>query len=206
MKNKKFKGILIVVLSIVIIASLLIGLGFQVYLINYNYRKYEFKLDSNSVDVQLGSVGKVPITLTSNEEIDYNDFTYTSTDTSIVNVDSQGNINPVNNGKAIIIVKAKKSNQSDMLNVNVVLFGNAIQIEDILLDNYDVKLEVGKTFKINASVIPNNSSFNSFRWSSSNTSVASVNDGVISGHVEGDCIIYVECGDIKKEIKVSVFK
>lgn len=205
-KVKKIKSIIVSTLITVVVIGLLVGLGMLVYSINYNYRKYEFKLDNNSIDIHLGSEGRVPISLVSGESISYDDFIYTSTDTNIIDVDEDGNITPINNGKAKIMVKAKKSNQSSMLDVNVVLLGSFVNIDDIIVESQNINLKVGETYSIKVDIVPSNSSYNSIIWSSSNTSIASVVGGVVSARMEGNCIIYVKCGNIKKEINVSVFK
>ena len=76
MKDKKIKGIILTILSVVIILGILIGLGIQIYLINYNYRKYEFKVTVNSLDILLGNESVVPISLVNEDSLNYNDFTY----------------------------------------------------------------------------------------------------------------------------------
>ena len=206
MDSKKIKKIIVSTLIVIVVVSILTGLIIQVYSVNYNYRKYEFKFTTNSIDVQLGSSSKIPLSLTSDGTVDYSDFTYTSTDTSIVRVDDEGNITPINKGKAMVVVKAKKSNQSEMLNVNVVLFKSAVKVDDIIVDKRNLNLIVGESISVNAKIVPSNSSFTALVWSSSNTSVASVVGGVISAKMEGNCVIYVQCGDIKKEIPVFVSK
>ena len=206
MKDKKIKGIILTILSVVIILGILIGLGIQIYLINYNYRKYEFKVTVNSLDILLGNESVVPISLVNEDSLNYNDFTYTSSDESIIKVDEDGKIISVNKGSAKLIVKAKKSNQQEIINVNVLLVSSSVNVEDLNVDNTNVILKVGDTHTVAVEVIPNDASINTFIWSSSNTSVASVVGGVVSAKMEGNCIIYVQCGDIKKEINVTVSK
>lgn len=206
MKDKKIKGIILTILSVVIILGILIGLGIQIYLINYNYRKYEFKVTVNSLDILLGNESVVPISLVNEDSLNYNDFTYTSSDESIIKVDEDGKIISVNKGSAKLIVKAKKSNQQEIINVNVLLVSSSVNVEDLNVDNTNVILKVGDTHTVAVEVIPNDASINTFIWSSSNTSVASVVDGVITAKNEGICVIYVKCGDIKKEINVTVSK
>ena len=55
-------------------------------------------------------------------------------------------------------------------------------------------------------IVPVGALTDNIRWSSSNTSVAVVDNGVITGKKVGDCIIYIKEGNINKEIKVKVSK
>ena len=206
MKDKKIKGIILTVFSVVIILGILIGLATQIFLINYNYRKYEFKVTVNSLDILLGKDSIVPISLVREDALTYSDFIYTSSDESIIKVDEDGKITTVNKGSAKLIVKAKKSNQQEIINVNVLLVSSTVNVEDLNVDNTNVVLKVGESHTVDVKVIPSDASINSFMWSSSNTSVASVVDGVITAKNEGVCVIYVKCGDIKKEINVTVSK
>ena len=204
MKNKKIKSIILTTFSVVIVLGILFGLGFQIYLINYNYRKYEFKLTSNTIDILLGNNGTVPISLVNGNDLNYSDFSYISSDDSIITVDDNGKITTLNKGSAKLIIKAKKSIQQEMINVNVVLIGSSVEVEDIIIDREIVNLKVGESYTSRVEVVPSNASVNLFTWSSSNPSVASVVGGVIIAKNEGECIIYVKNGNIKKEIKVFV--
>ena len=61
------------------------------------------------------------------------------------------------------------------------------------LDQTNVLLEIGETMTIQARVQPNETSYNSIYWTSSNPNVVSVNNGVITALATGECDITASC-------------
>lgn len=203
-KKNKILSIVLYVVSTVIIIGLLVGLIDLVYSFNNNYREYEFKFTSNAVTVVLGQDVVVPIVSIDDKNVNFDDYTYTSSDNSIISVSEDGNITGNKVGTAVVVVKAKKSNQKKLLNVNVVLKGNAISIQDINLSLSDLNLKVGQTHYVSYEVVPSGALADNIIWSSSNTSVATVDKGVIIAKGAGKCTIYVNEGTINKQINVVV--
>ena len=64
-----------------------------------------------------------------------------------------------------------------------------VDITDLKVDRTSVVLKVGETAKITATVLPQNAYDKSISWISSNTSVAKVEDGVITAVAKGTAII-----------------
>lgn len=69
------------------------------------------------------------------------------------------------------------------------------------LSNYYVEVEVGKEYKVVASVVPAGTAVT---WASNATGTATVADGVIKGVAEGDTTVTVKAGDITNTINVRV--
>lgn len=205
-KKTKILNIIKYTVSTLIVIVLLLGLYNFIYSFNNNYRDYEFKLTSNAISIPLGQSGEVPIVSIDDEIVNLDDYTYTSTDNAIVSVDEDGKITANKVGNTVVVVKAKKSNQKELLNVNVVLKGDILSIEDIKLSVTEVNLKVGEFHNVSYEIVPTGALTDNIRWSSSNTSVAVVDNGVITGKKVGDCIIYIKEGNINKEIKVKVSK
>lgn len=203
-KSKKVINVILYLLSVVVVLGILIGLIVFVYNFNDNYRKYEFKLESNAISIQLGQYGDVPIVSIDGESVNLDDYTYTATDNSIIKVTEDGKIIGNKVGTTAVVVKAKKSNQKEILNVNVVLKGEGLVLQDININVTDVSLKVGEVYTVNYEIIPNGALTNTIIWSSSNTGVATVDNGVITSKGAGNCIIYVKDGSINKEINVKV--
>lgn len=205
-KKTKILNIIKYTVSTLIVIVLLLGLYNFIYSFNNNYRDYEFKLTSNAISIPLGQSGKVPIVSIDDEIVNLDDYTYTSTDNAIVSVDEDGKITANKVGNTVVVVKAKKSNQKELLNVNVVLKGYILAIEDIKLSVTEVNLKVGESHNVSYEIVSVGALTDNIRWSSSNTSIAVVDKGVITGKKVGSCIIYVKEGNISKEIKVNVSK
>ncbi|MBQ8535621.1 MAG: Ig-like domain-containing protein [Bacilli bacterium] len=203
-KKKKVIYVIKYLISALFILGILFGLIYFVYVFNNNYRDYEFKFTNNAVSIPLGQNGEVPIVSVDDEKVNVTDYTYTSTDISIATVDDNGKITGHKVGATVIVVKAKKSNQKKLLNVNVVLKGNGIPIQDIKLDITELNLKVGDVHNVVYEIIPNGAMTDNVLWSSTNNSVATVDKGLIIGKNVGNCVISVKDGNINKEIKVNV--
>ena len=203
MKNKVF-DIIKYTVSTLIVVGLLGILIFYVYSFNYNYRKYEFKLSSNVVNLFLGNEGNIPILMANGDEVNFNNYSFTVTDPSVVKVSKDGTITPLRAGNTVVVVKAKNSRQKELLNISVIMVGNTASIQDIKLNDSIINLKVGDIYNVNFEVIPSGSAVDKIIWTSSNIGVASVDNGVITAKSLGTCTINIKCGDISKEIIVNI--
>lgn len=202
-KNKVF-DIIKYTVSTLIVVGLLGVLIFYVYSFNYNYRKYEFKLSSNVVNLFLGNDGNIPILMANGDEVNFNNYSFTVTDPSVVKVSKDGTITPLRAGNTVVVVKAKNSRQKELLNISVIMVGNTASIQDIKLNDSIINLKVGDIYNVNFEVIPSGSAVDKIIWTSSNIGVASVDNGVITAKSLGTCTINIKCGDISKEIIVNI--
>ena len=203
MKNKVF-DIIKYTVSTLIVVGLLGVLIFYVYSFNNNYRKYEFKLSSNVVNLFLGNEGNIPILMANGDEVNFNNYSFTVTDPSVVKVSDNGIITPLRAGNTVVVVKAKNSRQKELLNISVIMVGNTASIQDIKLNDSIINLKVGDIYNVNFEVIPSGSAVDKIIWTSSNIGVASVDNGVITAKSLGTCTINIKCGDISKEIIVNI--
>ena len=202
-KNKVF-DIIKYTVSTLIVVGLLGILIFYVYSFNNNYRKYEFKLSSNVVNLFLGNDGNIPILMANGDGVDFNNYSFTVTDPSVVKVSDDGKIIPLRAGNTVVVVKAKNSRQKELLNISVIMVGNTASIQDIKLNDSIINLKVGDIYNVNFEVIPSGSAVDKIIWTSSNIGVASVDNGVITAKSLGTCTINIKCGDISKEIIVNI--
>lgn len=203
MKNKVF-DIIKYTVSTLIVVGLLGILIFYVYSFNNNYRKYEFKLSSNVVNLFLGNDGNIPILMANGDEVNFNNYSFTVTDPSVVKVSKDGTITPLRAGNTVVVVKAKNSRQKELLNISVIMVGNTASMQDIKLNDSIINLKVGDIYNVNFEVIPSGSAVDKIIWTSSNIGVASVDNGVITAKSLGTCTINIKCGDISKEIIVNI--
>jgi hypothetical protein len=203
MKNKVF-DIIKYTVSTLIVVGLLGVLIFYVNSFNNNYRKYEFKLSSNVVNLFLGNDGNIPILMANGDDVDFNNYSFTVTDPSVVKVSKDGTITPLRAGNTVVVVKAKNSRQKELLNISVIMVGNTASIQDIKLNDSIINLKVGDIYNVNFEVIPSGSAVNKIIWTSSNIGVASIDNGVITAKSLGTCTINIKCGDISKEIIVNI--
>ncbi len=157
---------------------------------------------------------------------------WASTNESIVEVDQQGHIKGLQAGKSTILVEApneniraeitvevkdnkesssKPSNKPSNSNTSSNSHTNSnsqsnsnVSVTGVTLDMTSVTLKVGEKKKVTATVKPQNAKNKSVSWSSSNPSIATVENGVITAIKEGKCTITVETKDGKKRASVAV--
>lgn len=80
-----------------------------------------------------------------------------------------------------------------------------IDVESVSLSNVELSLKVGEYKTLTATIKPTNATDKSIKWSSSNTSVATVDsNGKITAIGEGSTIITVSVGDKTAKCKVTV--
>lgn len=79
-----------------------------------------------------------------------------------------------------------------------------VEIENFEFSPKEITIGLNKTHKININYIPNNTTEKDFNWSSSNSSIVTVENGVIKGIAAGEAIITAKIKDISKELKVKV--
>jgi uncharacterized protein YjdB len=81
-----------------------------------------------------------------------------------------------------------------------------IPVESIELNQTSISIEVGQTFQLEASILPENTTDNKeLIWTSTNTDVATVNEeGLVTGIAEGSASIIVETKDTKNRIEATI--
>ncbi len=129
--------------------------------------------------------------------------TWSSSNTSVATVDSNGNVKGVSAGTATITAK---SNNNKVATSIVTVSNPIVEVQNITLDVTSVVLNTPNSKKVNATVTPTNAANKTLTWSSSNTSVATVDsNGNIKAVGQGSAIITVKSNNnISKTISVTV--
>lgn len=79
-----------------------------------------------------------------------------------------------------------------------------VDLDEIVLDKSEVILLIGKQQQINAKLVPENSTYKDLNWKSSDESIATVENGLITGIKEGKTIITAWEPNTNKEVKCNV--
>lgn len=83
--------------------------------------------------------------------------------------------------------------------------GDVIQVTDVKLSPKQISMNLGETYTVNAEVLPENAKYKTLSWTSSNTDVATVKNGVITPQDEGTAVITATSKNgIQDQVTVTV--
>lgn len=119
-------------------------------------------------------------------------ISWSSSNSSVATVDASGNVKAISPGSAIITAKSKDGGYTDTTTIEVVNYDNVVEEKTIAFALSNYSIGVNQTITLNPIITPSNATFKSVLFSSSNNSVATVDEnGVIKGIKEGNAIITV---------------
>ena len=122
---------------------------------------------------------------------------WTTSDASVATVDQNGTVNAISSGDATITASA--GDKSATCAVSVI-----IPVTSITLNKTSLTLEKGSYEVLTATVSPQDATNKEVKWTSSDASVASVDNGVVTAHKAGDATITASVADFSATCKVSV--
>lgn len=138
-------------------------------------------------------------------DADNKNVTYTSSDSSVASVDSDGIVTGLKGGVAIIVVKTEERGLVASCQVTVQEFVSSV---DITSD--DMRIGLGDVRQLSANVLSDTATNRRLTWSSSNSGIVSVDEtGKITGNGIGRAIIYAYASDgsgLFDSISVEVIK
>lgn len=147
-------------------------------------------LNTNSVSTTIGD----PFSLTYEikpENVTYKGVTWVSSNTDVATVEG-GYVQTKAVGSALISVKTTDgTNLTATCNVTV----NPILVSSINLSSSTLNLNVGEYATLSVTITPDNATNKNVEWSSSNNSIASVSNGVVTAITSGSCIIKAKTTD-----------
>ena len=111
--------------------------------------------------------------------------TWSSSNTSVAAV-SNGTITGKAEGTATVTAKTHNGKQAGC---TVKVVRPTIEATGISLNTSSVTINIGQSYTLTATVLPGNATNKTVTWSSSNTSVADVSNGTISGKAEGTATV-----------------
>ena len=164
-------------------------------------------LDKQYLTLGLGEKGKIVATI-SPDNADNKTVTWTSSDTGVATVDNNGIVTAVAQGTAIITAHVGGVTGLCTVYVNEEDVGQPDYpgaVESVTLNTYTLTIEPGGTRTLIATVYPDDASDKTVTWSSSDETVATVdNDGTVTAHGEGTATITAYAGGKKAECEVIV--
>lgn len=122
------------------------------------------------------------------------DIAWSSTNPAIATVSQEGKVEGISEGTAVIIASTKDgSNLSSTSIVNV--YKESVYINEIILNPTTFTGKIGDTFTISVSVQPENASNKMLQWTSSDSNVATVDNGFVKLLDEGNVVVSAKSCD-----------
>lgn len=156
-------------------------------------------LDKTELLLTAGSEATLTATVTPEDATDKTVVWTTSKETVATVLD--GVVTAVSAGRTTITASA--GGQIAVCAVTVT--GNAIATEGVALDRSELSLTVGGEGTLTATVTPDDATDRTVAWTTSDESVATVEDGTVTAVSEGDATITAWAGGKSAACKVSVF-
>lgn len=133
-------------------------------------------------------------------EVDTPDVKFESSNETVFTVDAEGVVNGIAPGKAELTITSVQ-NPEAVKKVEIVV---TRAVTDITLDANEKQVFVGESFTLTATVTPDDATDKSVLWSSSDESVATVEDGVVTVLSRGNCEIVATTVDGGLEAKCTL--
>ena len=142
-------------------------------------------LDKTSATLTEGD--EVTLTATVNPDNATNkNITWSSSDNTVASV-SNGKVTALKTGKATITVKTDDGGKTATCEVTV--NAKVYPIEEIVLDKTYAEIKVGNEITLTATIYPSNATSKTLKWTSSDTSVATVSNGKVTALKAGQVVV-----------------
>ena len=153
-------------------------------------------LDKTSIEALVGSMVSLTVTLNPNEAVP-NEIIWTTSNESVATVED-GLVTLTGPGECDIMAAC----QSELAICHV--SATVIMATEVTLSQESAKLELGSSLTLTATVLPDDATYKSVTWATTDSTVAVVSDGVITAIGTGECFIIASCGECQAMCRVIV--
>ena len=156
-------------------------------------------LDYTDVTLKIADTFRLSVEVTPDDATNKS-VTWSSSNNEVVQVDETGLITAVGSGNATVIVQSVDSGVIDVCNVSVYQ-----PVEKVQMNTNSMSVRKGTVFWLNAVALPENAVNKAIEWSSSDTSIATVDDsGMVTTLQPGECSIIATSKDTGVSDKCTV--
>ena len=157
-------------------------------------------LDKTSLELTEGETATLTATITPSDATDKT-VTWTTSDKSIATVDN-GIVTAISAGTTTITAKAGEYKATCTIIVNK----KVIDVTSVTLDKTALELTEGETSTLIATVSPNNATDKTITWTTSDKSIATVDNGIVTAISAGTTTITAKAGEYKATCTITVNK
>lgn len=159
-------------------------------------------LNSSSLNLQVGNSGQLVATVSPGNATNRS-VNWSSLDMGVATVDENGKVTAVAPGSVKITAQTVDGSKTATCNITVIPV--QIPVSGVSLNESSVNLPLDDAIRLTATVLPENATNKNITWSSSNTSVASVDsNGNITARAYGMATITVKTADGDKTATCNV--
>ena len=155
-------------------------------------------LSENTLELKAGETFDLHYTIEP-ENTTVKDVEWSTSNEKVATV-NKGTVTATGAGEAEITVTVSGTDISATCKVSV----EPVEVEAITLSESQIVVENNRTYTLTAEVLPNNATDKTLLWSSSDETVATVEDGIVTAHKVGKCTISVKSANGKVESKCEV--
>ena len=159
-------------------------------------------LSENIINIGVGQSRElIPNVKPLNAEVD---IVWETSDANVATINTNGIVTGLNSGSCSIICRDRISGLSTQCSVNVI-----IKVQSVVVSPKEADIELNSTIELHATVLPEDASDKSVKWTSTNPSVASVDDyGKVTANSYGSSFIVVQANDglVSDICKINVVK
>ena len=156
---------------------------------SYDVKVTGIMLSSTSVSLNVGKTKTLTATV-SPDDATNKSVTWSTSDSSVAKVSTKGKITAVSRGTATITATTVDGSYTATCNVTV-----KQPVTGVSLNVNDLSLNISDTSTLTATVTPSNANNKNVTWSSSDTSIATVSNGVVTSVSVGTATITVTTSD-----------
>ncbi len=133
---------------------------------------------------------------------------WSSSRESVAEVNDKGVVKGLKEGDARITAKFtdEETKTEEEAHCDVTVTKDAIKITKIELGRTDAELKVGEHLTLDVKVEPKEADIDNISWTSSDSNVASVKNGVVTAHNAGECTITASSSDKNKATATCTIK
>ena len=165
-----------------------------------NYKVTGVSLNTDSLTLEEGGTATLTATITPSNATDQN-VTWSSDNESVATVDQNGRVTAVAQGGATITAAVDGKSAECYVTVNAAA---PVPVTSVSLDKTSLGLTEGDTETLTATVEPSDATNKNVTWSTSDASIATVTDGVVTAVAPGTATITVTTVDQSKTATCTV--
>ncbi len=155
-------------------------------------------LNTDRISMKVGESATLYATVSPNDATNKK-VAWSSSNPSVVVVTSSGKVTGVSEGTAVITVTTEDGQKTDTCVVTVSNGSGDIRVTGVDIDRSSVSLKVNDTITLKATVSPSNATNKNVTWTTSDSSIATVNsNGVVKAVAVGKATITVTTEDGQK--------